>query len=137
MNDNNSEFILFEITRNLGCDMHGKYFIQSTGNLEAIEKFKKINNIQKYNIKFFNRKYTWNEIQMLMSMSDLWRYDGSYDNLEYFVLKGKLSIPGEDKIYNEKELDDWWNKYLDDPKFPKWENVCENPIDLQKINKKK
>ncbi|XWV25418.1 putative ORFan [Tupanvirus deep ocean] len=123
-------FVMFEIYCNLGSDMNGKYFVQVNGNEEQIEKFKKIN--KNGDVKFNEKKYTWSELNKLRKMKDLWKYDGSNDNVERLILKGKLTVPDKNKSLNTDELLKWWKKYLKSNKWPQWSNIVEEVIDLAK-----
>ena len=127
----NLVFIMFRIITNLGYDMNGMYFIQLTNNEEQIEKFRKINQRNEHSqIFFYPHKYSLKQIKMLKAMPDLWEYHGCNDNIERLIKKGKLNVPGENKIYSHEELVEWWEKYLGNPKYPMWENIIEEIINL-------
>jgi hypothetical protein len=130
MDNNDLVFVVFKICCNLGYDMNGKYFIQLTGNEDQIKKFKKIN--KNGDVKFNDKKYSWQELDLLSKKKDLWKYDGSNDNVERLILKGKLTVPGENKVLDKEDLEEWWEKYLIDPKWPKWNKIVEEVIDLSK-----
>lgn len=63
---------------------------------------------------------------------DLWKYDGANDNVERLILKGKLTVPGKNKVLDSDALESWWETYLGDPKWPEWKNIMEEVIDLSK-----
>ncbi|XWV26746.1 putative orfan [Tupanvirus soda lake] len=123
-------FVMFEIDYNLDSDMNGKYFVQVNGNEDQIEKFKKIN--KNGDVKFNDKQYTWLELKKLREMKDLWAYDGSNDNVERLILKGKLTVPGKNKALDKNDLIEWWKKHLKSPKWPQWTNIVEEVIDLAK-----
>lgn len=129
------EYMMFEISYNLGCDMNGKYLIQTDGNEDAIKKFIKINKKNK-SIKFYkNNKYNLEDINLLKTTLKKFNnlIDSNHsDNVELYILSGILNIPGINKIYSENDLESWWIEFLECPKFPKWKNICEEVYDLTK-----
>ena len=130
MDNDNLVFVMFEIHCNLGSDMNGKYFIQLTDNEDEIKKFKKIN--KNGDVSFNKKQYSWKELCMLREMKELWKYDGSNDNVERLILKGNFNVPGKNKVYSMDDLKKWWETYLGDIKWPKWINISEEVIDLSK-----
>ena len=121
-------FIMFHLYNNLDNDMDGIYFVQLTGNEEAIEKFKTINTNNDA-LAFYCKKYTFRQVIYLTNFEHLWNM-GAADNVERIALIGKLTIPGDDKIYSDDELELWWGKYLGDAKRPKWGNISESTLNL-------
>lgn len=122
----NVEYITFHIDNNLGSDMDGIYFIQYTGNEDAIKKFMRIN--KKGDVEFFKEKYTYEQVMALRNFKHLWNYHS--DNVERYIFSGKFTVPGKNKVYMKDELLKWWDKYLNGTKWPNWSKVCENIIDL-------
>lgn len=124
----NTIFIMFHLNCNLGSDMSGIYFVQLTGNENSIKKFKKINK-NNTSLKFYDKEYTYDKVISLLEFDHLWDMSGN-DNVERLALVGPLNIPGENKIYEETELEKWWEDFLDDTKFPNWKNIIDTVIDL-------
>lgn len=120
-------FLMFKLIPDCGS-MKGTYFVQTNGNEEDIRKFEIIN--KNNGIKFYERFYTWSELCMLMDMKGLWEDDGSADNVEFMIFKGEFRVPGKKKPLEEHDLDAWYEKYVGDHKFPSWERIVEEVIDM-------
>lgn len=130
-NNDEDEYIMFKISNNLDSELNGIYFVQYTDNESAIEKFKKINKGCGYT-KFYNKKYTFNQVYNLLKLNDIWEQDNKYyHNIERLVFCGKFNVPGENKEHNKYDLVDWWIKYLGDVEEPRWCNIVEEIIDLR------
>lgn len=120
---------MFKIRNNLGRDMNGMYFIQINGNEEEIDKFRRINT--NGSVEFDDEEiYTESEVYALKKIKFMFKYSGHNDNEERLILKGKMTIPGKNKKYKIKKLENWWTKHLRDPKQPMWNKIIEEIIDL-------
>ncbi|AYV85239.1 MAG: putative ORFan [Satyrvirus sp.] len=132
----NIEYTMFSLVLNRGSDMNGVYFIQYTGNEKAFKKFRRINKKNK-DLICYDQLFSYDEMKELTKCYGLID-SGAYDNNERFILSGKLKVPGENRAYSVKydkkkksfELDTWWEKYLDDTKFPEWKNIIEKVTDF-------
>lgn len=126
------EYVMFTLQNNMDCDMKGTYFIQITNNEKQIKKFKKINE-NNDGLTFFEDKYSFQDVIHLKKFAGtLFRDDGTADNVEYLILKGHVSIPGKNKVYDYEELIKWWETYLEYAKYPRWNQIVEEVIDLSK-----
>lgn len=133
------EFVVFNIIIDEGSSgLDGKYFIQYTGNKNALEKFKTINKVylNREIIQFYEKKYTKDDIQTLLKFDCLWNETDSWcDNYERKLLFGKLNIPGKNKEYSIIKLEKWWKDSFGQFAIynPNWSNVIDNVVNLNRI----
>ena len=131
----NIKYVMFKMHRS-NKSINGTYFVQQTGNENAIDKFQLIN-AYNYEIDFYYEEYTQEQIDQLIStikiFNDLMN-TCPRNRREMVILKGRLSIPGDNKAYNDEELNKWWYENLDDVDWPHWQNIAEEVIDLLNYN---
>ena len=126
------KYIMFKMHRTWNKSINGTYFIQKTGNESAIDKFVIINEYNR-DIDFYYEEYTQEQIDQLISTIKIFNdliNSCPRDRREMVILKGSITIPGDYRVYDDNELEIWWNENLGDVDWPNWSNIAEEIIDL-------